>query len=142
MTEEMEKEEKEKRLILNIAWLICCGWMCAVLWLVIGCFLYLTYFGRGLGQQCFRIAKYAIWPHNTTATAFLWNAPLANILWWFPLGVFLFQIHLVIAGAFCITIIGAPIGKQYFKMALIAMSPFGVEYEKKELFEPYYPEKY
>ena len=140
--EQMEKEEKEKRLILNILWLVCGGWMCAVLWLVIGGIFYLTYFGRGLGQQCFRLAKYAIWPHNITASAFLWNAPLANILWWFPFGVLLFQIHLVFAGAFCITIIGAPIGRQYFKMALIAMSPFGVEYEKKELFEPYYPKEY
>lgn len=140
--EELEAKEKKKRLYLNIAWLVCGGWLCAVLWLVIGCIFYLTYFGRGLGQQCFRLAKYAIWPHNINATAFLWNAPLANILWWFPFGVLLFQVHLVFAGAFCITIIGAPIGKQYFKMALIAMSPFGVEYEKKELFEPYYESEY
>ncbi len=140
--EELEAKEKKKRLYLNVAWLICGGWLCAALWYVIGGIFFMTYIGRGLGKQCFRLAQYALWPHNTTATAFLWNAPLANILWWFPCGVFLFQVHLVVAGAFCITIIGAPIGKQYFQMALIAMSPFGVEYEKKELFEPHYPEMY
>ncbi len=140
--EELEAKEKKKRLYLNVAWLICGGWLCAALWYVIGGIFFITYIGRGLGKQCFRLAQYALWPHNTTATAFLWNAPLANILWWFPCGVFLFQVHLVVAGAFCITIIGAPIGKQYFQMALIAMSPFGVEYEKKELFEPHYPEMY
>ena len=140
--EEMEKKEKERRQILNIAWLICGGWICSVLWLMIGGVLYLTYFGRRLGKQCFRIAGYAVWPHNTTATAFLWSAPLANLIWWFPWGVLLFHMHLIVAGAFCLSIIGAPIGKQYFQMALIAMCPFGVEYEKKELIEPYYPEKY
>jgi uncharacterized membrane protein YccF (DUF307 family) len=140
--EEMEAKEKKKRRYLNIAWLVCGGWLCAVLWYVIGGIFYMTYIGRGLGKQCFRLAKYALWPHDTTAMAFFWNAPLANLLWWFPWGVLLFQVHLVAAGAFCITIIGVPIGKQYFRMALIAMSPFSVEYEKKELFEPYYPENY
>ncbi len=140
--EELEKKEKDRRLVLNIVWLVCGGWLCSALWLIIGGVLFLTFFGRRLGKQCFRIAEYALWPHDTNATAFLWNAPLANILWWFPWGVLLFQIHLVFAGAFCLSIIGAPIGKQYFKMALIAMSPFGIEYEKKELIEPYYPDKY
>ena len=40
------------------------------------------------------------------------------------------------------TIIGVPIGKQYFNMALIAMSPFGVKYEKKELMELHYEDLY
>ena len=140
--EEKEIKEKKKRKALNVAWIICGGWVCSLLWLIAGGVLCLTYFGRGLGKQCFSLAKYAIWPHEIEANAFFWNAPLANLLWWFPFGVLLFQMHIWVAGFFCATIIGFPIGKQYFKMALIAMSPFGIEYEKKAYFEPYYPEKY
>ena len=81
--EEMEAKEKKKRLYLNVAWLVCSGWLCAVLWYVIGGVFYMTYIGRGVGKQCFRLAKYALWPHDTS-----------------------------------------------------------VEYEKKELFEPYYESEY
>lgn len=28
--EEMEAKEKKKRLYLNVAWLVCSGWLCAV----------------------------------------------------------------------------------------------------------------
>ena len=140
--EELKEKERQRRRRLNIAWIICGGWACSVFWLVIGGLFYITILGRGAGRQCFRIAKYAIWPYEIQTNAFIWNAPLANFRWWFPFGVLFFQVFVFVAGFFCVTIIGVPIGKQYFNMALIAMSPFGVKYEKKELMELHYEDLY
>ena len=50
---------------------------------------------------------------------------LGNILW-FVLGGFLVSLYYFIVGVlFCITIIGIPFGIQHFKMALLALIPFG-----------------
>ena len=50
---------------------------------------------------------------------------LGNILW-FVLGGFLISLYYFVVGVlFCITIIGIPFGIQHFKMALLALIPFG-----------------
>ena len=92
--EELKEKERQRRRRLNIAWIICGGWACSVFWLVIGGLFYITILGRGAGRQCVRIAKYAIWPYEIQTNAFIWNAPLANFLWWFPFGVLFFAMML------------------------------------------------
>ena len=50
---------------------------------------------------------------------------LGNILW-FVLGGFIISLYYFLVGLFfCITIIGIPFGMQHFKMALLALIPFG-----------------
>ena len=50
---------------------------------------------------------------------------IGNILW-LALGGLLVALYYFLAGLlFCITIIGIPFGMQHFKLALLALLPFG-----------------
>ncbi len=50
---------------------------------------------------------------------------LGNIIW-FIFGGFLISLYYFVVGVlFCITIVGIPFGLQHFKMALLALIPFG-----------------
>ena len=52
---------------------------------------------------------------------------IGNILW-FLFGGFLSGLFWLIAGLICcITIIGIPFGKQFFKIAKLSLMPFGAE---------------
>lgn len=54
---------------------------------------------------------------------------IGNILW-FVFGGFLSGVAWIIAGLlWCITIIGIPIGKQFFKFARLSLMPFGARVE-------------
>ena len=50
---------------------------------------------------------------------------LMNILWIFLGGIWICLSHLVFGAILCITIIGIPFGLQHFKLASLALSPFG-----------------
>ena len=61
---------------------------------------------------------------------------LGNFLWCI-LGGFLFAaVYAILGLAFCLTIVGIPFGKQYFKLAKLAFKPFGkvVVFEAKHPF--------
>ena len=52
---------------------------------------------------------------------------IGNILW-MVLGGFIISLYYALVGLlFCISIIGIPFGMQLFKMALLALVPFGKE---------------
>ena len=52
---------------------------------------------------------------------------LLNILWLILSGLPLALEHVVIGAVLCITIIGIPFGLQQFKLAKLALMPFGSE---------------
>jgi ABC-type arginine transport system ATPase subunit len=56
---------------------------------------------------------------------------LLNVLWFFFGGVQIAIGHLIFGVFFCITIIGIPFGKQHFKLAKLAHSPFGSRIVRK-----------
>ena len=50
---------------------------------------------------------------------------IGNIFWLLLGGILISLYYAVIGILFCITIIGIPFGLQHFKMALLALVPFG-----------------
>jgi uncharacterized membrane protein YccF (DUF307 family) len=50
-----------------------------------------------------------------------------NIIWIVCGGIEIAAMHLCLGIGFCVTIIGIPFGLQHFKMALLALIPFGKE---------------
>ena len=50
---------------------------------------------------------------------------LLNIIWIVTSGLPLAIEHATFGVIFCITIIGIPFGKQHFKLAALALTPFG-----------------
>ena len=71
-----------------------------------------------------------IWPFGSEVrkkeTTGCLNAGM-NVLWFFVGGLWIWLSHIFFGVIFYITIIGIPFGKQHFKLARIALTPFGRE---------------
>lgn len=84
--------------------------------------------GIPVGKQCFKIAKLCFFPFGKTVE----NAGgtgifLLNMLWICLTGWTLAVEATVIGLIYCLTIVGIPFGKQYFKIAKLALMPFGTD---------------
>ena len=111
----------------NIIWLLLGGIIGAVLWGVAGLLCMVTVVGIPLGLQCFKIGALTLAPFGRDVEVGNLGAMnlLANILWIVLLGWELAIFHAVVGLVMCVTIIGIPFGKQHFKLAALALLPFG-----------------
>ncbi|OZG60288.1 MULTISPECIES: YccF domain-containing protein [Bifidobacterium] len=116
------------RLLGNILWLVLGGLAIAFGWAVVALVLCVTIVGIPLGLQAFKMAALTLTPFGkTVAYGGGVGSTLANIVWVVLVGLWM-AIGYVIAGAAnCVTIIGIPFGIQSFKMAKLALWPFGAE---------------
>ena len=86
----------------NIIWFICGGFFSALSWLLAACpFGKEIVYGGGAGSL------------------------ILNIFWMILTGIPMALESLVMGVLLCITIIGIPFGLQHFKMAKLALMPFG-----------------
>ena len=114
------------RLLLNILWLIFGGLISALGWVLTGVVWCITVIGIPVGLQCFKLASISLNPFGKEivneggAGSFL-----LNILWLIISGWELALANFILGCILCITIIGIPWGKQYFKIAKVALMPFG-----------------
>ncbi len=114
------------RLIGNLLWFIFTGLVSAISWSVIGLLWCVTIVGIPFGRQCFKLAGVAIWPMGKEVSTDFEAHPIANVLWLVFGGLGVVVGYLLTGLIWCITIIGIPFGKQCFKLARVAMAPFGV----------------
>ena len=76
--------------------------------------------------QCFKAAGLVLWPFGKEVNyGGGMGSFLVNILWIFFGGMELAFVHLVIGGIYCITVVGIPFELQHFKLAKLALMPFG-----------------
>lgn len=115
------------RIIGNLIWLICGGFISAIEYLIAGVFYCITIIGVPIGLQCFKFASVAIWPFGTKVV----SKPdtgiqhvLLNIIWLILGGLGICLTHILLGLILSITIIGLPWGKQHFKLAKLAFTPF------------------
>ncbi|WP_395657718.1 YccF domain-containing protein [Nocardioides sp.] len=116
------------KVLLNIIWLVLCGFWMAIGYAVAGvvcCILIITI---PFGIASFRIAGYALWPFGRTTvrkpTAGVMSA-IGNVIWVVVAGIWLAIGHVLTGIAMCITIIGIPLGIASFKMVPISLLPLG-----------------
>ena len=116
------------RLIGNILWLVFGGLAIAAAWAFIGLVLCVTIIGIPFGIQAFKMAGLTLTPFGKTVRyGGGIGSLLVNIIWFFVAGVWL-ALGYVAAGLInCVTIIGVPFGIQSFKMAKLALWPFGAQ---------------
>jgi uncharacterized membrane protein YccF (DUF307 family) len=116
--------------LLNLIWLVLCGFWMAVGYAVAGlvcCVLIITI---PFGIASFRMANYALWPFGRTlvdrpsAGA---GAVLGNLVWLVVAGWWLALGHLVTGFLLCVTIIGIPLGVANFKLIPVSLLPLGKE---------------
>ena len=109
----------------NISWLLIVGIGSALSWLFLGIIWCITIIGIPFGKQCFKFAKLSFLPFGKNVKTNFSKHPIANILWMVFGGLELAIAYVLIGLLFCITIIGIPFGKQCFKLASLALMPFG-----------------
>ena len=115
----------------NIIWFVCAGFWNWLTWTLAGVVWCLTILGIPMGMQRFKIARFAVWPfgkdlvydssQETSASCLL------NGLWFIFGGFEIALTHLATGLLLMITVIGLPFASQQFKLARIAMMPFGME---------------
>jgi uncharacterized membrane protein YccF (DUF307 family) len=118
-------------LLGNLIWLLFGGLIIALEYIIASLILMITIVGIPFGLQTLKLASLAIWPfgreavHVGSATGCL--STLMNVLWIICGGIWIALSHLFWGVLLCITIIGIPFGKQHFKLATVALTPFGRE---------------
>jgi len=116
------------RLILNLIWLILCGWWMAILYVLAGILAAILIITIPFAIASFRIANYVIWPFGRSITVRRdagIGSVIGNVIWIVLLGWELALGHLISGIALCITIIGIPLGLANFKMIPISLTPLG-----------------
>jgi uncharacterized membrane protein YccF (DUF307 family) len=115
------------RTVGNVLWLLLGGLAMAIGWLFWALLLAITIIGLPFARQCVKLANFSLWPFGRTAI----DDPTATrlgiigaILWFIP-GLIMAIGHVVSGALLCLTIIGIPFGIQSFKLAGLALAPFG-----------------
>lgn len=98
-------------------------------YLVGGILMCFTIIGIPFGIQIFKLSIVALWPFGTQIESKPNSGgclnTFMNVLWIFLGGIWIALGHLVFGLLFAITIIGIPFAKQHFKLAGLALTPFG-----------------
>lgn len=117
----------------NILWMIFGGFILWLEWVFAGIILCVTVIGIPAGIQCFKIAGLVLAPFkkeiNYEHAGF--GSTLFNILWIIVFGWEIALTALICGVIWCITIVGIPFGKQFFKFAAISLMPFGAKVVKE-----------
>ena len=118
-------------LIGNVLWIILCGWVIFCQYVAAGIVLCGTIIGIPFGVQCFKLAIVGLVPFGRDIKAthdFGQGISLImNVIWIVTGGVSIALTHLLFAAIFAITIIGIPFAVQHWKLAKLALLPFGRE---------------
>ena len=110
----------------NLLWFLFAGLIGGLGWTLAGCLWCITIVGIPVGLQCFKFAGLAFFPFGKEIV--YGGGPfcvLVNIIWLLLSGLELAIGYVVLGCLWCITIVGIPFGKQCFKLAKLALMPFG-----------------
>ena len=129
------------RLLGNLLWFLLGGWLSALGWAAAGVLWCITIIGIPVGLQCFKFASLSLFPfgkevlYGGGAPSLLLN--ILDLIFSFPMPIILaLMLNEIRVKWFKrttqeklenlnITIIGIPFGLQYFKIARLALFPFG-----------------
>lgn len=114
----------------NIVWWLCGGLETAVEYFVASVALMITVVGIPFGLQTLKLGQLMLWPFGSRVvkkpTSGCLNTVM-NMVWFFVGGIWIWLTHAFFGVLLYITIIGIPFGRQHFKLARIALTPFGRE---------------
>lgn len=115
--------------LLNLLWLVFGGIFTAIEYLIASFLMMITIIGIPFGMQTLKLAGLALWPFGKEVRSGARSDGclyiLMNVLWIFIGGIWISLSHLVFGLVLCITVIGIPFGLQHFKLAALALTPFG-----------------
>ncbi len=110
----------------NLLWFIFGGCVSGLSWCLAGILWCITIVGAPIGVQCFKFAALSFFPFGKEVVYGGGAVSLLmNIVWLLVSGIPLAIEHAVIGILLCITVVGIPFGLQQFKLAKLALMPFG-----------------
>ncbi|HEX7099017.1 MAG TPA: YccF domain-containing protein [Acidimicrobiia bacterium] len=115
------------RVLLNLIWLILAGVELAVGYVIGGLVMMITIVGIPFGLQAFKLAGFTLWPFGRAVvpTDGGFFTSVGNVVWLILIGWWLAAAHFVFGILLCLTLIGIPMGVASFRMAGLALWPFG-----------------
>ena len=124
-----EKKEDVMGCLMNVLWLLLGGVVTALEYLVASLLMMLTVVGIPFGLQTLKLAGLALWPFGKRVVAGERSSGclhvLFNVVWILVGGVWIALSHLAFGALLCLTVVGIPFGLQHFKLAALALAPFG-----------------
>lgn len=118
----------------NLVWMIVCGGLAiSLVYAIVGGLFVLTFVGAPCGYQLIKLASLALLPFGrevrrsdkcTEPSCDSFMMTLGNVAW-FPFGLVLVLIHVLLGMVCMCTIILIPFAYQHFKLAQMAVAPFG-----------------
>lgn len=110
----------------NILWFIFGGFISGISWCLAGCIWCITIVGIPWGVQCFKFAVLSFFPFGREVEyGGGVGSLLLNIVWLLISGIPLALESALMGCLLCVTILGIPFGLQQFKLAKLALMPFG-----------------
>ena len=121
------------KFLANIIWLIFGGAVTALEYFAASIPLFVSIIGIPFGVQAVKIGVLQLWPFGVEVKKVEQDQgclfTILNILWFIFAGIPIFLTHIFFGALLAITIIGFPFAKQHFKLAGLALSPFGKIFE-------------
>lgn len=116
----------------NIFWFVFGGFLLWLEWSIAGLLLCITIIGIPAGKQCFKLAKLSAFPFGKELDYRKAGvgSVILDVLWVLVFGWEIAATAFVNGILWCITIVGIPFGKQFFKMAALSLAPFGATVRK------------
>ena len=124
------------KILGNILWLIFGGVIVALEYFISSFILIITIIGIPFGVQTMKLGILALWPFGKTTVQSERSSGclyiIFNILWILIGGIWIALSHFIFGIILYITIIGIPFGNQHFKLASLALTPFGRDIIEKK----------
>ena len=115
----------------NIIWLIFGGVIIAIEYFLASILLIFTIIGIPFGIQTLKLGILALWPFGRETRVYETRSgclsTFMNIIWILVGGIWISLTHILFGILLGITIIGIPFARQHFKLASLALTPFGRE---------------
>ncbi len=118
------------RIIGNLVWLVISGIEMAIAYVLAGVLCVLFIVTIPLAVPVFRLAGYALWPFGRVvvrredASA---GSAMGNVVWLVVAGWWLALLHVAFGLLLAVTVIGIPFTIVHFKLAGLALMPYGKE---------------
>ncbi len=113
----------------NIVWLLLGGLATALEYFAASIVLAATIIGIPFALQTVKLGVLELWPFGSRVETTEGNpgclSTVMNIIWFFAGGFWIMITHFVFGILLYLTIIGIPWGNQHFKLAGLALTPFG-----------------
>ncbi len=117
------------RLVGNILWLVLAGLWLAAGYVIAGIINAVFIITIPFAIQSFKLAGLALWPFGKVVVVRQDRDAalgcLGNALWFITGGLWLAIGHLITGVLLCLTVVGIPFGIASFRMAGLALAPFG-----------------